>query len=154
MFCRSKTIAVVVALVVATMAVNLASAGNPRPYKGKSRTIFEPIGPPVDNVVTFSGVQVGEFLHFGRCRITSVHEVNLDTGQGAGTFTQTVANGASFKGTFQFQLISQTESVGEWQIIPGSGTGRLANLSGTGTLMGLETSPGIGIAKYKGNVSY
>ena len=154
MFCRSKTIVGILALVAVMIAAYPTSAGNPRPYKGQTKYSFEPTGPPVNNVVTFVGVQIGQFSHFGRCRIDSVHQVDLTTGQGAGTFTQTVANGSTFQGTFQFQAISQTESVGQWQVIPGTGTGRLVNLSGTGTLMALETSPGIGRVKYEGDVSY
>ena len=147
-FNSSKKMVGVLVLVLASIAVHPASAGNPRPYKGKTKASFEPID-QVDNIITFQGLQIGQFLHFGLCRIESIHEFNEDTLTGAGTFKQRVASGATFQGTFEFTLISPTESVGTWEITPNSGTGRLVNLTGSGTLKGVN-----GTARYEGEVSY
>ncbi len=111
-----------------------ATAAKPDvPFKGRIEGTYEGTGIPP--VITVRLEASGQASHLGRFTLESVHDVNFDTFEGAGTGRLIAANGDWLTADLTGKATLQPPGffiVENWEIT--GGTGRFAGASGTFTL--------------------
>lgn len=134
-----------------------ASAGELVPFRAVLDTEPVPVGSCGPGCIELDITGVGQATHMGRTEIQGPSEVDVILGEQTGTSTLTAANGDTlvieFAGTVVFEGPDPTDPVsfeGTWKVV--DGTGRFADVTGSGTYSGTAAGP-VGSLLLVGRVS-